>query len=143
MSRIISLMRMTLTWWHGQTFGTALHTWLRGALVGTDEQGNRYYEDKGGRSINGKPRRWVAYNGDVEASRVPPEWHGWLHYTQDLTPTQANLSHHKWEKPHQQNMTGTKSAHQPIRADVAAGHAPEGYQSWSPEMSPEEKNDAA
>ena len=27
-------------------------------------------------------RRWVLYRrGPVEASRVPPEWHAWLHYT--------------------------------------------------------------
>ena len=28
-------------------------------------------------------KRWVIYNGVVEASRVPADWHGWLHYTND------------------------------------------------------------
>ncbi|MBE8191676.1 MAG: NADH:ubiquinone oxidoreductase subunit NDUFA12 [Alphaproteobacteria bacterium] len=128
-------MRMSLTWWHSQTFGTALHTWSRGDLVGEDVEGNRYYQDKSGRSINGKPRRWVIYNGDIEATRVPPLWHGWLHYTQDVAPNAegAGLVHRHWQKPHQRNMTGTKSAHQPIRADIAAGGTPEGYHAWSPD----------
>ena len=64
------------------TFGTWLFTKMRGELVGTDAEGNRYYQDK--RMIAGRRRkRWVMYNGVVEASRVPPDWHGWLHYTTD------------------------------------------------------------
>ena len=87
----MQFLRMLFTWWHSQTLGTALATWRHGELVGMDEQGNRYYRDKNGKSINGKPRRWVVYNGDVEATRVPPEWHGWLHYTVDETPDEAGF----------------------------------------------------
>ena len=43
--------------------------------VGSDRFGNRYYRSKDGR------HRWVLYDRTVEASRVPPEWHGWLHHT--------------------------------------------------------------
>src|SRR6476660_5117356 len=71
------------TWWSGQTFGTQLWTWRFGELVGTDEQGNRYYRTKG-RKIDptlGFERRWVVYNGYAEATRVPPSWHGWMHHT--------------------------------------------------------------
>ena len=57
------------------TFGTWLFTKMRGELVGTDDQGNRYYQDR--RVIPGRRRkRWVIYNGEAEASRVPPDWHG-------------------------------------------------------------------
>ena len=87
----MQFLRMLFTWWHSQTLGTALTTWRHGELVGMDEQGNRYYRDKNGKSINGKTRRWVVYNGDVEATRVPPEWHGWLHYTVDETPEEAGF----------------------------------------------------
>src|SRR2546430_8264 len=76
------------TWWSSQTFGTQLWTWRFGELVGTDEQGNRYYRTKG-RKIDptlGFERRWATYNGYAEAPRVPPEWHGWLHHTLDLAP---------------------------------------------------------
>src|SRR3546814_14226864 len=67
------------------TIGTLLFTWLRGELVGRDGQGNRYYRAKGGgrthRDSLRREQRRVIYEGEVEASRVPPEWHGWLHHT--------------------------------------------------------------
>ena len=35
------------TWWNSTTFGTSFTLWSKGArLVGTDEQGNRYFEEK-------------------------------------------------------------------------------------------------
>ena len=72
------------------TFGTWLFTKMRGELVGSDAEGNRYFQDK--RLIEGRRRkRWVMYNGDVEASRVPPDWHGWLHYTTDTPPPAGGL----------------------------------------------------
>ena len=61
------------------TFGTWLFTKMRGEFVGSDAEGNRYYQDK--KTIAGlRRKRWVIYNGEAEASRVPPEWHGWLHH---------------------------------------------------------------
>ena len=57
------------TWWNGQTVGTWLHTALHGRSVGDDDQGNKYYQDKAGK------RRWVIYNGPVEASREPQQRH--------------------------------------------------------------------
>jgi len=90
------------TWWNGQTFGTQLWTWRFGELVGQDEQGNRYYRTKG-RKIDptlGFERRWVIYNGYAEASRVPPSWHGWLHHTVDVAPTEESYTPREWEKPH-------------------------------------------
>ena len=34
------------TWWSSQTLGTRIYTFLSGTLVGQDELGNKYYEDK-------------------------------------------------------------------------------------------------
>src|SRR4030095_8438004 len=90
------------TWWNGQTFGTQLWTWLYGELVGEDEFGNCYYRTKGGKidPTLGFERRWVVYNGIAEASTVPPSWHGWLHHTVDLPPTQGKvLSRGRGEPP--------------------------------------------
>ena len=115
----MQFLRMLFTWWHSQTLGTALATWRHGELVGMDEQGNRYYRDKNGKSINGKPRRWVVYNGDVEATRVPPEWHGWLHYTVDETPDEAGFEKKDWHRPHRANQTGTPNAHRPAGQEDA------------------------
>jgi NADH:ubiquinone oxidoreductase subunit len=68
------------------TLGIRLFTMLRGVLVGTDSQGNRYYRDRV-RRAGARERRWVMYNGEEEASRVPPEWHAWLHHTTDAVPS--------------------------------------------------------
>ena len=36
-------------------------------------------------------RRWVLYNGEAEASRIPPAWHGWMHHRTDVPPTRGRL----------------------------------------------------
>jgi NADH:ubiquinone oxidoreductase subunit len=72
------------------TIGTRLFTWLWGKEVGRDGAGNRYFRHKrGGTTMDcslQKERRWVIYRGEDEASRVPPEWHLWLHHTTDEIP---------------------------------------------------------
>ena len=121
------LLRL-LTWWNGQTLGTQLFTWRRGQKVGTDVQGNIYYQTKGGK------RRWVIYNGESEASRVSPDWHGWLHFTWDQPPTSAPLTHKAWEQPHQENLTGTVAAYAPAGSLRRAVPADRGdYDAWRPE----------
>lgn len=129
---MMRFLKMIFTWWNSQTLGTLLITWRRGELVGVDGQGNCYYQDRHGASINGKTRRWVIYNGDIETSRVPAEWHGWLHYTVDETPADANMTKRDWMKPHQMNLTGTKDAHKPAGPADTAGYA-DGYDAWKPE----------
>ena len=125
------------TWWNGQTFGTQLWTWRFGELVGVDDEGNRYFRTKG-RKIDptlGFERRWVVYNGYAEASRVPPSWHGWLHHTVDVAPTEESYEPHEWEKPHLPNMTGTPSAYRPSGSTLASGRRPAAtgdYQPWTP-----------
>ncbi len=127
---MLKFLRMIFTWWHNQTIGVAFYTWRRGELVGIDQQGNHYYQDKKGDSVNGKTRRWVVYNGDIEATRIAPEWHGWMHYTVDAPPADNDTSH-EWQKPHKINLTGTKGAHKPAGlADSAS--APAGYEAWHP-----------
>jgi NADH:ubiquinone oxidoreductase subunit len=125
------------TWWNGQTFGTQLWTWRFGELVGEDEQGNRYFRTKG-RKIDpslGFERRWVIYNGYAEATRVPPSWHGWLHHTVDVAPTEETYTPREWEKPHQPNLTGTPAAYRPSGSTLASGRRPKAtgdYQPWTP-----------
>src|SRR3989338_4309760 len=60
--------------------GTVFYTLLKGKLVGEDEHRNRYYRGTGIK-LHGRERRWVLYKGKSEASKVPPEWHSWLHHT--------------------------------------------------------------
>lgn len=139
----MGLLSQIFTWWNGQTIGTRFYTWRKGGLVGTDGAGNRYYRAK-----DDSGRRWVIYNGLAEASRVPPEWHGWLHHTVDDLPTASGTTYvpREWEKPHQPNLTGTPLAYRPAgslsksqtsAADGAMGHAPgstaDTYRPWRPD----------
>ena len=120
------LLRL-LTWWNGQTLGTQRYTWRRGTRVGEDEQGNIYYQNKGG------VRRWVIYNGEAEASRVSPDWHGWLHHTWPHPPTEKPLKHKPWEAPHQPNLTGTAAAYAPAGSIRSGAPAPKrDYEAWEP-----------
>ncbi|MFM2356051.1 MAG: hypothetical protein RLZZ528_1787 [Pseudomonadota bacterium] len=117
-----------LTWWNGQTIGTQFYTARKGVRVGEDAQGNLYYQTRDGK------RRWVIYNGESEASRVSPEWHGWLHHTWDEPPTRQPVKHKAWEKPHEANLTGSASAYAPpgsIRRGAPADRRD--YEAWVPE----------
>jgi NADH:ubiquinone oxidoreductase subunit len=107
-----------------------LTTWTSGNAVGTDDFGNRYYQNKDG------SRRWVLYNGTVEASRVPADWHGWLHHTFAEPPTQVPFKTKPWEAAHQPNLTGTLGALRPSGSLQASGQRPAAtgdYQAWKPE----------
>ena len=117
-----------VTWWNGQTLNTQIFTWRKGERVGEDAQGNVFYRNAD------DSRRWVIFNGEAEASRVDPEWHGWLHRTWDTPPTDKPLVRKAWEKPHEENLTGTMLAYAPKGSIRRA--APEDrrdYEAWSPE----------
>ncbi len=115
-------------WWQDQTIGTRVFTWRKGVKVGEDEQGNVFYKSRDDK------KRWVIYNGEVEASRVTPDWHGWLHHTYDELPTEAPLVHKPWEKPHQENLTGTPLAYAPPGSMRRAKPAIKAdYDAWQPE----------
>jgi NADH:ubiquinone oxidoreductase subunit len=125
------------TWWNGQTFGTQLWTWRYGELVGEDESGNRYFRTTDGKidPTLGFERRWVIYNGLAEPSRVTPDWHGWLHHTVDVPPTQENYQPRPWQKAHLPNLTGTANAWHPQGSTLAAGKRPRAtgdYKAWTP-----------
>jgi NADH:ubiquinone oxidoreductase subunit len=121
-------IKRIFTWWDGQTFGTQLWTWRKGEKVGEDAQGNIFYRTAD------DSRRWVIYNGDIEASRIDPDWHGWLHRTWDAPPTDKPLAHKSWEQPHQENLTGTMAAYAPAgslkQAKLAAR---DDYEAWTSE----------
>lgn len=121
------LLRM-LTWWNGQTVGTQLFTARNGVKVGEDQEGNVYYRTKDGK------RRWVIYNGEIEASRIPPEWHGWIHFTWDEPPTAEAPKRQSWELPHIENRTGTASAYVPPGSIRRAQPVERrDYEAWQPE----------
>lgn len=116
------------------TIGTKLHTLFHGTLVGRDEFGNRYYEARKLRTGEAHKRRWVMYHGIVDASKVPPAWHGWLHYTHAAPLPEGK--HYSWQKPHLPNLTGTMGRYLP-KGHIAKGGkraaSVADYQPWKPE----------
>ena len=103
---MISFFKQIFTWWHRQTLGTFIYTLFKGKLVGIDEFGNKYYSD-----FKGK-KRWVIYKSYVEASKIPAEWHLWIHSSTKSKPP-SNLAKFKWQKKHEENLTGNKKAYKP------------------------------
>lgn len=117
------------------TIGTRLFTWLKGERVGTDAFGNVYYRERGGKA-GPRERRWVLYAGEAEASKVPPEWHIWLHHTVDTPPESRPRTPHAWEQPHLPNLTGTAAAYRPPGHVLAGGRrakATGDYEPWRPD----------
>lgn len=118
------------------TLGTLVYTLFKGRRIGKDKFGNVYYEARGERNSLGKKKRWVIYKGKPEASKVPAEWHGWLHYTTDTLPTPESRLHYRWLKEHLPNLTGTKLAYVPP-GDISSGGKRAAtvadYQAWKPE----------
>lgn len=124
------------TWWNGQTLGTRFHTWRFGVRVGEDEFGNVYYKDRRGIDPTvGFERRWVIYNGDAEASRIPPGWWAWMHKKVDEPPTVVAYKAPSWVKPHEPNLTGTARAYRPPGSTLRGGQRPAvtgDYDAWTP-----------
>lgn len=131
----MGLLKSIFTWWDGATIGTSLYSRRHGGKVGEDAAGNVYFESR--KASNGVRRRWVIYNGPNDASRVAPEWHGWLHNTIDLPPQDSLPPPRVWEKPALPNLTGTRDAYRPAGALERGGrraNATGDYEAWSPDQ---------
>ncbi len=130
----MDFIKRIFTWWNGATIGTLLAV-RRGRKIATDEYGNNYFEQKG-EGYDGRKRRWVTYKGYADASRIPPEWHGWLHHMYDDPPSAVPLPRQSWEKDHKPNLTGTVYAYKPkgsldrggVRDKVSGD-----YEAWTPD----------
>lgn len=133
----MGLFTEIFSWWGGNTWGTRLFIRRKMKKVGEDALGNTYYVQTRGVGPLGVPRRFVTYKNGAEASKVPPEWHGWLHYTVDTPPTEEDYAPKSWEKPHQMNHTGTPNAYRPEGSILTAQpQRPKGtgdYKAWRSE----------
>ena len=102
---VINFLKQIFTWWHKQTVGTFIYTLLAGKFIGNDQFGNKYY-------TSSKGKRWVIYKNSVEASKIPPEWHRWIHFITNNKPSD-NINKFKWQKKHEENLTGSIKAYKP------------------------------
>ena len=105
---MLTLLKKIFVWWNQDTIGTKIKTILFGKLVGKDAFGNKYYENKNG-------KRWIIYNGEIDASKIPVEWYSWIHFTPNKIEKTHDLKKYEWQKPHQPNLTGTESAYYPYK----------------------------
>ena len=125
-----NFIKQLFIWWDEQTMETRFFTWRKGVLVGTDDQGNKYYKHK----KNNK--RWVIYHNEAEASKVPPQWNAWIHHRSDVTPDESGYVAKAWQAPHIANQTGTAQAYHPpgslLSANPKSAAKPD-YEAWQPE----------
>ena len=122
---MINFFKQIFIWWHKQTIGTFIYTLFTGKLVGSDDFGNKYYS-------NSKGKRWVIYENKVESSKIPPEWHSWIHFLTNNIPSN-DLKKFKWQKNHVENLTGTAKAYKPdgsLRSD--SKKIVKKYETWKP-----------
>jgi len=98
-----------------KTFFLRFFTWWNGQTFGTQV--------------------WTWLYGEAEASSIPPSWHGWIHHTVDVPPTEERYQPRPWQKPHRPNLTGTPGAHRPTGSTLAQGRRPKAtgdYKAWNP-----------
>ena len=122
---MLSFFKQIFIWWHRQTIGTFIYTLFNGKFVGKDEFGNKYYSNK-------KGKRWVIYNNLVESSKIPSEWHLWIHFLTNTIPSN-NAPKFDWQKKHKENLTGTVEAYNPegsLKSDIKKDNKK--YEIWKP-----------
>ena len=105
-----------------------IYTWIFGKYIGQDRFGNTYYTEKNYQNKS-NIKRWVIYNGIVESSKIPAEWHGWLHYTLDKPLSEDIKNRYDWQKNHLPNLTGTKLAYSPKKNNTTLRSH---YKAWTP-----------
>ena len=122
---MINFLKQIFTWWHKQTLGTFIYTLFAGKFAGSDQFGNKYYSNSSG-------KRWVIYKNNIEASKIPPEWHSWIHFLTIHKPSDK-IKKFSWQKQHEENLTGTNKAYKPegslinnLKKDMKK------YESWKP-----------
>ena len=114
--------------------------WI-GKEKGQDQFGNIYFEHNS--TMQGKyMKRWVIYYDSANASKIPPEFHAWLHYCADSLPlyedsnneSDTRLEKNHWHKEHRENLTGTAHAYRPqghIYKGGVRAKASGDYEAWS------------
>ena len=101
---------------------------LSSDLIGEDQYGNKYFSQKK------TDKRYEIFNGKVEASKIPPMWHAWLHKITSKTPLKRKKIY-EWQKEHLPNLTGTAFAIKPQGSQLEKGFRQKSaadYESWTP-----------
>ena len=121
---MLTLIKEIFTWWNQQTLGTRIETLIYGKYVGKDKNGNKYYQSKSG-------KRWVIYNGEINASKITSDWFSWIHHITNNLPSDRKQKKYSWQKPHKDNKTGTRESYKPNTIDKKAKDFKK-YETWKP-----------
>tara|TARA_Y100000590_G_scaffold466453_1_gene641882 strand:- start:558 stop:917 length:360 start_codon:yes stop_codon:yes gene_type:complete len=117
---MLTFFKQIFVWWNQQTLGTRIQTIISGKLIGKDKLGNKYYESKAG-------KRWVIYNDEIDATKIPEEWYSWIHYTNNKIENLHQLKKYNWQKEHMSNKTGTDQSYHPNKKN---NEIKKKYKSW-------------
>ena len=74
----------------------------------------------------------MIYKDNIEASKIPPEWHSWIHFLVINKPSDKTKKF-SWQKPHEENLTGTNRAYKP-EGSLASNlkKSMKKYETWKP-----------
>lgn len=95
--------------------------------AGEDQFGNNYYTGVR-KDYLGKEKRFVVYKGNAEPSKVPPQWHAWLHHLSDELPKRE--PEYNWQQNYLPNLTGTKYSYYPKETNEPITNKL--YNNWQP-----------
>ena len=107
---MLTFLKQIFTWWNHQTLGTGIYTFFYGKYKGKDYFENKYYQNKNG-------KRWVIYNGEIDATKIPNEWYSWIHHLNNKIEHTHELKKFEWQKKNTPNQTGTSNAFHPNKDD--------------------------
>ena len=109
---MLTFVKQIFVWWNRDTIGTKLYTIFFGRLVGKDDFGNKYYENKK------KTKRWVIYGEEIDASKISADLYSWIHFMKNKIEFNTKIKKYDWQRSHLSNQTGTKNAYHPNKKDV-------------------------
>jgi len=118
---MLTFLKKIFVWWNQETIGTMIETIFSGKFVGKDFLGNKYYKNSSG-------KRWVIYQGEVDATKIPVEWYSWIHFTKNKIENSHDLKKYDWQKPHQSNQTGSNNSYHPKKNNNKTNKK---YKSWN------------
>jgi len=128
------LARRAAAWHsHAMSILEMLHARLTARQIGQDRFGNTYYEARKTLPVYNRKRRYVITANGQDPTKVPPEWHAWLHHTTDAPLDETRRL--PWQKEHQPNLTGTPGAWRPKGHDYSGGQrrvTGGDYEAWTP-----------
>ena len=118
------MIKQIFTWWNSQTLGTFLYTTFFGKFVGSDEFGNKYYQNK-------KGKRWVIYKGEINASKITSDWFSLIHHTTNVIPSEKITEKYSWQKSHKDNKTCSTESYKPNKISKKSKDFKK-YEAWKP-----------